>query len=612
MSVLVNGSPSEVINIQRGLKQGDPLAPFLFLLVAEGFGGVMKRAVDLNRFRGFRVGNSDVVISHLQYADDTLCVGQATVENLWVLKAVLRGFEMCSGLKVNFWKSRLMGVNVSHDFMTVASSFLNCKVSSILFVYLGLPVGANPRRMTTWEPLLESLRKCLGSWGNKFISLGGRKVLLNAVLNAIPVFYLSYLKILTQVWKKIWRLQREFLWGGSRGRKKISWIKWDTVCLPINKGGLGVKDIRVVNISLLSKWRWRLLDNTNAVWKDVLKSKYGEDVVARVELGENCKPWFASLWWRDIFSIGYNLDTHWFAANIVKKVGNGVNTSFWYDTWVGESPLKDWFPRLYSISTQKEVSVADMWYPTDGVAKWRLLWRRRFFVCEETVLEEMLEVINRVTLSNLPDKWGWKPENDADFTVKSVYNLVSILSSLDVLEVPWHAKVFAGIWKSPTPSKVCGFVWQLLHNRTPTRSNLAKRNIIATGVDCVCPLCGAESETVEHLFLYCTVTYQVWNDIFTWLKVPFGLPQSRFSIFHCLLSAGDPRSSKGRLMICCAAVWVIWKFRNSVLFDNGNGTASELVERVKVTSWKWFLARSKKTHCLYYEWWAEPDICLRN
>jgi hypothetical protein len=109
MAVLVNGSPSEQINIQRGLKQGDPLAPFLFLLVAEGLGGLMKKAVGLNRFRGFQVGNRGLVVSHLQYANDTLCIGEASIGNLWALKSILRAFEMVSGLKVNFWKSSLMG-----------------------------------------------------------------------------------------------------------------------------------------------------------------------------------------------------------------------------------------------------------------------------------------------------------------------------------------------------------------------------------------------------------------------------------------------------------------------------------------------------------------------
>jgi hypothetical protein len=201
MSILVNGSPTEEINIQRGLKQGDPLAPFLFLLVAEGLGGLMKKAVELNRFKGFKVGNRGVVVSHLQYADDTLCLGEATLENLWTLKAILRGFELVSGLKVNFSKSRIMGVNVPHDFLRLASIFLSCRTSTIPFTYLGLPVGASHRRASTWEPLINSLRKRLGGWGNKYVSLGGRVVLLNSVLNAIPIYFLSFMKIPIQVWK---------------------------------------------------------------------------------------------------------------------------------------------------------------------------------------------------------------------------------------------------------------------------------------------------------------------------------------------------------------------------------------------------------------------------
>jgi hypothetical protein len=336
---LVNGSPTEEINIQRGLKQGDLLAPFLFILVAEGLGGLMRKAVELERFRGFGVGRRGVVISHLQYADDTLCIGEATVENLWALKAILRGFEMVSGLKVNFWKSSIMGVNVSQNFMRVASGFLNCRVGSIPFVYLGLPVGANHKRVATWEPLISSLRKRLGGWSNRFVSFGGRITLLNSVLNAIPIFYLSFLKIPLQVWKSIRRIQRDFLWGRRGGRKCVNWVKWDVVCQPKFMGGLGVRDIRAVNISLLTKWRWRLLNNDNSLWKEVIRGKYGDGALGKVVMGDDCKPWYSSSWWRDICSIGINQDQDWFSQHVVKLMGNGEQTSFWEDKWIGDVPL---------------------------------------------------------------------------------------------------------------------------------------------------------------------------------------------------------------------------------------------------------------------------------
>jgi len=84
------------------------LASFLFLLVAEGFSGLMSNAVVRNLFQGYEVQGGWAFISHLQYADDTLCIGKATVENLWTLKAFFKGFEMTSSLKVNFSKSSLI------------------------------------------------------------------------------------------------------------------------------------------------------------------------------------------------------------------------------------------------------------------------------------------------------------------------------------------------------------------------------------------------------------------------------------------------------------------------------------------------------------------------
>ncbi|MCI35538.1 ribonuclease H protein, partial [Trifolium medium] len=82
-----------------------------------------------------------------------------------------------------------------------------------------------------------------------------------------------------KVWKKVVRIQREFLWGGGRGGKKISWVRWSVVCQDKKKGGLGVRDIRLVNISLLSKWHWRLLLPGRPLWKDVLVAKYGEQIL---------------------------------------------------------------------------------------------------------------------------------------------------------------------------------------------------------------------------------------------------------------------------------------------------------------------------------------------
>jgi hypothetical protein len=139
-------------------------------------------------------------------------------------------------------------------------------------------VGANSKKMSTWEPMLEKIRNRLKSWGNKYVSLGGRITLLNSVLNAIPIFFLSFMKIPAKVVKMVIRIQRDFLWGGVGGGRKICWVKWKMICQPKSKGCLGVRDVKMVNLSLMDKWKWRLLQEDLPLWKVVLIEKYGENI----------------------------------------------------------------------------------------------------------------------------------------------------------------------------------------------------------------------------------------------------------------------------------------------------------------------------------------------
>jgi hypothetical protein len=164
-------------------------------------------------------------------------------------------------------------------------------------------VGANARKLSTWEPVLKRISAKLNSWGNKYISLGGRIVLLNSVLNSIPIFYLSFFKMPIKVVKKMKGIQRRFLWGGVGDNKKVCWVKWRNVCQPKSKGGLGVRDIKLVNISLLAKWKWRLIDDVPTLWKEVLEDKYGPCVSLRSRLVGETWPSYASRWWKDLMGL---------------------------------------------------------------------------------------------------------------------------------------------------------------------------------------------------------------------------------------------------------------------------------------------------------------------
>ncbi|GAU36594.1 hypothetical protein TSUD_362640 [Trifolium subterraneum] len=233
-----------------------------------------------------------------------------------------------------------------------------------------------------------------------------------------------------QVWKKVRRIQREFLWGGTSRAKKINWVKWSLVCKSKEVGGLGVRDVRLVNINLLTKWRWRLLESEDGLWKDVIRSKYGDATTTSLFLGVEVIPWYASTWWRDICSMGINLNINLFAQQMVRKFGNGEMTSFWYSTWLGDMSLKDNYPRLFSISDRKETTVRNVLGGVEGTLDRNLSWRRRLFVLEEVRRDVLLAFINGVLLSVAADVWEWRPQQGSIFTVNSTHRfIVNMLST---------------------------------------------------------------------------------------------------------------------------------------------------------------------------------------
>ena len=126
-----------------------------------------------------------------------------------------------------------------------------------------------------WNPILEKCERVQNKWTQRHLSFGGRVTLIKSVLTSLPIYFLSFFRIPKKVTEKLVSIQRRFLWGGDIDQNKIAWIKWEIVCLPKDKGGLGIKDLNTFNIALLGKWRWNLFQHEGQLWARVLESKYG-------------------------------------------------------------------------------------------------------------------------------------------------------------------------------------------------------------------------------------------------------------------------------------------------------------------------------------------------
>ena len=164
VSVLVNESLTEEFKPTKGLRQGDPLAHFLFIVVAEGLVGLLRQANNVSLLSGIKIGRNEVEFSILQFADDTLFLCEESHNNVVIMKAILRGFELASCLKINFHKSKLAGVNVDRNAMVCYAKTLNCAQKRVPFKYLGLEVGGDPMNSKFWEPVLNKLKARLNVW----------------------------------------------------------------------------------------------------------------------------------------------------------------------------------------------------------------------------------------------------------------------------------------------------------------------------------------------------------------------------------------------------------------------------------------------------------------
>jgi len=156
---------------------------------------LVREATRIGVLEGVRVGQRGVEVSLLQFADDTLFVCQSKYQSILAIKAILRSFEVVSGLKVNFYKNQMGGVGISVVDMNIFSKCLNCSSMYFPFKYLGISIGENPRKVNFWRPIIHKIKAKLSMWKGKLLSMAGRLCLIKSVITALPLFYLSFLKL---------------------------------------------------------------------------------------------------------------------------------------------------------------------------------------------------------------------------------------------------------------------------------------------------------------------------------------------------------------------------------------------------------------------------------
>ena len=211
MSILLNGSPLPPFKMEKGLRQGDPLSPYLFILVSEALVSILKKAHDMNLIEAVYIGKEKVSLKHLQFADDTLIFAPKSSTCITNYFRILDVFAIMSGLSLNYSKSCFISWNsADHDWAKDIARSVGCLHSTPPFTYLGFPLGAHMNTCSAWKPVVKKIENRLASWKAKILSRVGRLTLIKSVLNSLPVYYMSLFKMPKSIALKIVKLQRRF------------------------------------------------------------------------------------------------------------------------------------------------------------------------------------------------------------------------------------------------------------------------------------------------------------------------------------------------------------------------------------------------------------------
>eukprot|EP00253_Pinus_taeda_P017945 PITA_17945 len=241
--ILVNGLPSEMFTPSRGLRQGDPLSPFLFILMMEGLGRSIKQSKISRKIKGLQLTKNGQAMTHQQFVDDTMLQGIPTIKEASAYKRILNEFALATRIPP---PSK----------------------------YFGIPLTAKPFQKIIWEPVLNKMQDKVKKWIFRALNLTGRLILTKVVLQSIPVFFLSTLPAPKGVLQQFRIMQRDFLWGMEETRKKWALVSWDKICKPKSHGGLGLDDQEILSNVLGAKLWWRWVKELESQWARTWKEKY--------------------------------------------------------------------------------------------------------------------------------------------------------------------------------------------------------------------------------------------------------------------------------------------------------------------------------------------------
>ncbi|XP_057451835.1 uncharacterized protein LOC130743612 [Lotus japonicus] len=400
-SIMLNGAPQEAFSPNRGLRQGDPLSPYLFILCGEVFSALINQAVLSSALHGIKIARSapENSLKSRVITDDSVIFARATTQEALTIKVILASYEQASGQVINLDKSMLScSRNVPENRFHELKQLLNVKAVECYDKYLGLPTIIGKSKTQIFSFVKDRVWKKLKGWKEKSLSRAGREVLVKAVDQSIPSYVMSCFLLPDGIW-----------WGGDVTKRGMHWLSWKSLCKSKDRGGIGFRDFKKFNMALVAKNRWRLLNCPDSLLGKVFKAVYyPRDTIFTAKKG--CRPSYA---WSSVLRSGQAL-----RKGGMWRVGDGKTIRAWQDKWVpGNSPL------VFSETLAQDLGITKV---SDLLLPGSLAWNKHLivFMCCPPTANSIMAV--PLPLFPQQDIFFWPMTPNGFYSTKTGYQFLQM------------------------------------------------------------------------------------------------------------------------------------------------------------------------------------------